>query len=222
MPDGPPAWLCLRHAGAVWNARKTANRAAGRCPCGAVPTPGYRTCQACRERGRADRQRARAFAARAAECGITLPRQASRRRAFIDVYREAFNRAQRAARRGWRRAWARGALSPVVTVRLALTWEGRPVVVEAIADSRGSRARGVRAGASKRRERRDNPVAPARNWRKLQAATRVRGRDFRQNRQRNARARARFAGGGVVGSVGGPAAVVAVVFFDEAIREAWP
>ena len=36
--------LCLRHAGAVWNARKRANRAAGRCPCGAAPTPGYRTC----------------------------------------------------------------------------------------------------------------------------------------------------------------------------------
>ena len=68
MPDGE-RWLCLRHAGAEWNRRMRANRAAGLCPCGAEPTPGYRTCARCRERSRTDRRRSRAFAKRAAASG---------------------------------------------------------------------------------------------------------------------------------------------------------
>ena len=73
MPEHGERYLCLRHAGEVWNARKAANRAAGLCACGAVPTSGYRTCARRRERARADRLRARAFNARAAECDIRLP-----------------------------------------------------------------------------------------------------------------------------------------------------
>ena len=110
MPEHGERFLCLRHAGAVWNARKAANRAAGLCACGAEPSPGFKTCERCRERGRRDRKRSRAFAARAAECGIRLPRQAGRRRAFIAAYCEAFRRSQRAARRAWRRSWSRGSL----------------------------------------------------------------------------------------------------------------
>lgn len=140
VPDGRNLALCLRHAGREWNRRKAANRAAGRCPCGAAPTPGYRTCEACRERGRRVRKRARAFNARAAECGLTLPRQAGRRVAFLNAYREAFSRSQRAARRAWRRSWARGSLrslGPFVST-VAVPWEGHQVTVRATFDmSRG-------------------------------------------------------------------------------------
>ena len=82
LQDGVERYLCLRHAGAVWNARKAANRAAGLCACGAEPDPGYRTCARCRERARFDRRIARAFNVRAAECGIELPRANGRRRAW--------------------------------------------------------------------------------------------------------------------------------------------
>ena len=59
MSDVGERFLCLRHAGQVWNARKAANRAAGLCACGAEPTPGRATCERCRERARLDRRRAR-------------------------------------------------------------------------------------------------------------------------------------------------------------------
>ena len=150
MPGHGERFLCLRHAGAVWNGRKSANRAAGLCPCGAAPTPGRRTCERCRERAREDRRRARAAVARAAECGIRLPRQAGRRRAFMMAYREAFKRSQRAARRAWRQALARGtlrALTEPFTAAVAVPWEGHSVTVQATFDmSRGGmRVRGVPA-----------------------------------------------------------------------------
>lgn len=69
MPDGRELNLCLRHAGRVWNGRKSANRAA------------------------ADKRRSRNYARLAAQCGIELPRQAGRRRAFVAVYCEAFKRS---------------------------------------------------------------------------------------------------------------------------------
>ena len=133
MPEGE-RWLCLRHAGRVWNARKAANRAAGRCACGAEPSPGFKTCERCRKRNSLDRRRARAFNARAAECGIRLPRQAGRRRAFLWAYCEAFKRSQRAARRRWHRAWARGSLRSLTepfTAAVSVPWEGHTVTVEA-------------------------------------------------------------------------------------------
>ena len=146
MPDGE-RWLCLRHAGAEWNRRKAANRAAGLCPCGAEPTPGRATCERCRERGRRDRRRSRAFNARAAECGIRLPRQAGRRRAFLSAYREAFTRSQRAARRAWRRAMARAplhGLTGTFTATVAIPWEGHQVTVRATFDmTRNMRVCGV-------------------------------------------------------------------------------
>ena len=74
MPEHGERFLCLRHAGQVWNARKSANREAGLCACGSEPSPGFKTCERCRERAKHDRSRARAFNARAAECGLTLPR----------------------------------------------------------------------------------------------------------------------------------------------------
>ena len=148
LDAGVERFLCLRHAGAVWNARKAANRAAGLCACGAEPTPGRATCERCRERARLDRRRARAFAARAAECGIRLPRQASRRRAFLTAYRAAFMRSQRAARRAWRRSWSRGSLRSLTgafTATVAVPWEGHSVTVRARFDaSRGGMSvRGV-------------------------------------------------------------------------------
>ena len=150
LDAGVERFLCLRHAGAVWNARKAANRAAGLCACGAVPTPGRATCERCRARARSDRARARAFNARAAECGIRLPRQAGRRRAFIAAYAEAFKRSQRAARRAWRRSWARGSLRSLTepfTATVAVPWEGHSVTVRATFDygRGGMRVRGVPA-----------------------------------------------------------------------------
>ena len=150
MPEHGERFLCLRHAGAVWNGRKSANRAAGLCACGAEPSPRRRTCERCRERARSDRRRARAFNARAAECGLTLPRQAGHRRAFLTAYREAFQRSQRAARRRWRRAWARGSLrslSGAFTATVAVPWEGHLVTVQATFDygAGGMCVRGVPA-----------------------------------------------------------------------------
>ena len=150
MPDVGARRLCLRHAGAVWNGRKAANRAAGRCACGAEPSPSRRTCERCRERARADRARARAFNARAAECGIRLPRQAGRRRAFIAAYCQAFKRSQRSARRAWARAWARSpvrALTGQWSATVAVPWEGHSVTVQATFDMRrgGMTVRGVPA-----------------------------------------------------------------------------
>ena len=55
MPEHGERFLCLHHAGRVWNARKAANRAAGLCACGANPTPGFRTCARCREWATAER-----------------------------------------------------------------------------------------------------------------------------------------------------------------------
>ena len=138
------------HAGAVWNERKRANRVAGLCACGAEPTPGWATCERCRKRAREDRRRARAFAARAAECGIVLPRENGRRRAFLQAYAEAFKRSQRAARRAWRRAWARGSLrslSDAFTATVAVPWEGHSVTVQATMDygAGGMRVRGIPA-----------------------------------------------------------------------------
>ena len=111
----------------------------------------HRTCEACRERDRRDRRRSRAFNARAAECGIRLPRQAGRRRAFLAAYSEAFMRSQRAARRAWRRSWARGSLHSLgpFTRTVAVSWEGHAVTVRATFDmSRGGmRVHGIPAGA---------------------------------------------------------------------------
>lgn len=125
--------LFLHHAGQVWNARKQGNRAAGRCTCGAEPSPGYRTCGTCRERARLKKRRQRALAARAAECGIVLPRQAGRRLAWWRAYCEAFNRSQRAARRRWFSNRTRGAGDEAVMVAVSVPWEGegRAVTVAA-------------------------------------------------------------------------------------------
>ena len=145
-PIGEPGrrWLCLHHAGAVWNARKQANRAAGRCPCGADVTPGYRSCARCRERACLEKRGQRALAARAGECSIVLPRQAGRRRAFLAAFCEGFNRSQRAARRRWFRAWNRsGGLSTgAVTVAVSVPWagEGRAVTVAATCALQGPEA----------------------------------------------------------------------------------
>ena len=140
MPDGA-RFLCLRHCGIEWNRRKRENRAAGRCACGAEPSPGFKTCARCRERARVDRRRARAFKARAAECGIRLPREPGRRRAFMAAYCEAFKRSQRNALRRWRRAWARGSLRSLTeaySCAVAVPWEGHSVTVQATFDmSRG-------------------------------------------------------------------------------------
>lgn len=124
-------WLYLHHAGAVWNARKRANRAAGLCPCGAASSPGYRTCEACRERAREDRATARAVNACAAECAITLPRQAGPRRSFIEAYTEAWQRAQRKGRRRWFQAAHGGIVPRPVLVAVSVPWEGGYVTVQA-------------------------------------------------------------------------------------------
>ena len=150
MPEHGERFLCLHHAGAVWNRRRAANREAGLCACGAEPSPGRATCEWCRERARRDRARARAFNTWAAECGLTLPRQAGRRRAFVAAYCEAFKRSQRAACRAWRRAWARGSLrslSGAYTRTVAVPWEGHSVTVRATFDygAGGMRVRGVPA-----------------------------------------------------------------------------
>ena len=91
-------------------------------------------------RDRDYRRRSRAFNARAAECGIELPRDAGRRRAFMQAYREAFSRSQLAALRDWRPRWSRGSLRALgpVTGTVVFEWEGRLVSVEATFDmSRG-------------------------------------------------------------------------------------
>ena len=148
-PIGHPGkrWLCLRHAGRVWNERKRANRAAGLCPCGAPVTPGRRTCARCREGERQAKRLRRAVKRFADECGIVLPRQAGRRRAFFDAYRIAFSRCQDAASREWRRrcdralrrAVGRGVCSmpESATSRVSVSWEGRAVTCEATFGLRG-------------------------------------------------------------------------------------
>lgn len=141
-PIGEPGrrWLCLWHAGRVWNARKQANREAGLCPCGAAVTPGMRTCARCRERGRWERAKSRRLAKLAGECGIVLPRQAGRRRAFFDAYRQAFHRCQRQARRAWRRYWHRARTyypDDAAVARASATWEGQAVTCEAAYGVRG-------------------------------------------------------------------------------------
>lgn len=150
MPAHGDRFLCLRHCGAVWNERKTSNRAAGLCPCGADPSSGYRTCARCRERARVDRRRARAFNARAAECGIRLPRAHGRRREFLRAYCSAFKQAQRQALRRWRRAWNRGSLRSLTgsyAFTVAVPWEDTAVTVRAVAGLRGCRIHGVPAVA---------------------------------------------------------------------------
>ena len=103
-PIGHPGkrWLCLAHAGRVWNARKRANREAGLCSCGAAVTAGFRTCARCRERGRRDRKRSRNLTRLAAECGIVLPREPGRRRASLAAWSTAFRAASRERDRRWR------------------------------------------------------------------------------------------------------------------------
>ena len=140
-------WLCLRHAGRVWNARKAANRAAGLCPCGAAVTPGKRTCARCREGERQAKRLRRAVKRFADECGIRLPREAGRRRAFFDAYRVAFSRCQAAARREWNRRCDRalrravghggGSMPESATSRVSVSWEGRAVTCEATFGLRG-------------------------------------------------------------------------------------
>lgn len=154
-PIGHPGkrWLCLRHAGRVWNARKAANRAAGLCPCGAAVTPGRRTCARCREGERQAKRLRRAVTRIAGECGIRLPREAGRRRAFIAAYRIASSRCQAAARREWRRRYARVLRRAMAragvyriepaTSRVSVSWEGRAVTCEAVYFEDTGRVRGV-------------------------------------------------------------------------------
>lgn len=141
-PIGRPGrrWLCLRHAGRVWNARKQANREAGLCPCGAAVTPGRKMCERCRERAREDKARSRNLRRFAAQCGITLPRQAGRRRAFLRAYATAFRLCQKQARRAWNRRWhrARGNLLESVTAAVGVSWEGHVVTCEATVGIRGT------------------------------------------------------------------------------------
>lgn len=160
-PLGHPGrrWLCLQHAGRVWNARRQANREAGLCPCGSAVTPGNRTCARCREQGRIDRQRARAMTRAAAECGIVLPRQAGRRNAFFGAFRLAASRSRRRAKRAWWLAVsARLRLKPWQLSRIGLSiipapatssvsvsWEGRPVTVQATFGEAGAHVHGVPA-----------------------------------------------------------------------------
>ena len=101
-PIGHPGrrWLCLRHAGRVWNARKRANRDAGRCPCGAAPTPGFKTCETCRRRDTDSHRRGRRLTELARSCGLTLPRQGGRRDAFLSAFRVAHGRSPTAERAG--------------------------------------------------------------------------------------------------------------------------
>lgn len=130
-------WLCLTHAGRVWNARKRANRAAGLCPCGSAVTPGFRTCARCREQGRIDRQRSRNLVKLAAECGIVLPREPERRRAFLVARSTAFRAASRERDRRWRvmrhragttiRGWFVYAAGGEIVCSAVTSWEGHPV-----------------------------------------------------------------------------------------------
>ena len=140
-PIGQPGrrWLCLRHAGRAWNARKRANREAGRCPCGAAPTPGFKTCARCRERDTAAHRRGRRLAELARSCGLTLPRQAGRREAFFSAFRRAHRRSQRRARRAWNRALHRCRLTlpAAAVVRVSVPWEGHAVTCEAAYGLRG-------------------------------------------------------------------------------------
>ena len=85
-PLGEPGrrWLCLHHAGAAWNARKQANRAAGRCPC--APHRG---------RARLDKRRARRVRELARDNGIEAPQEPGRRRALLAAFVQAFRTASR-------------------------------------------------------------------------------------------------------------------------------
>ena len=145
-PIGHPGrrWLCLHHAGRVWNARKAANRAAGLCTCGALPTPGFKTCEPCRERDTDAHRRGRRLKAFARSCGLTLPREPGRRRAFFDAYRQAHGRSQRAARRAWNKLMHRRRgrwcyEDEAAVARVSVPWEGHRVTVQALCGLRGIR-----------------------------------------------------------------------------------
>ena len=130
-------WLCLKHAGDVWETRRRANRAAGRCTCGAAVTPGFASCPECREAARLRKRLGRNLTRYAAQCGITLPREAGRRRAFFDAYSRAFVQCQDRAARAYRRrlGWA---LNPApATARASVGWEGHVVTCEARYGLRG-------------------------------------------------------------------------------------
>ena len=138
-PIGEPGkrWLCLHHAGSVWNARKQANRAAGRCPCGAAVTPGYRTCARCRAQGRRDRKLSRNLAKLARATGIEAPREPGRRRALRAAFSAAFRRASRERDRRYRamrrsarstfRGWCDYERGGEIAVSATSSWEGHPI-----------------------------------------------------------------------------------------------
>ena len=94
-------WLC--HAGRVWSAHRDENRAADRCRCGADPSPGFRSCETCRERGRLTRQRNRLLNRAARNHGIEPPREPGRRLALEHALELAVRRARRSCRRAERR-----------------------------------------------------------------------------------------------------------------------
>lgn len=136
MADGSTLRLCLAHAGRRWSERRSENRAAGRCPCGAEADEGFKTCAPCREAERVKRKRTRNLAKRAAECGVVLPRANGRRVAFIRAYSRAWSRAQNAVRRAERKAAKRAPIRwltcPGWEAVALETWEGRPIAVRAV------------------------------------------------------------------------------------------
>ena len=139
-PIGKPGrrWLCLHHAGRAWNARKQANRTAGRCPCGADVTPGYRTCARCRERGRLEKRRARRIREIARDNGIPVPREPGRRRALLAAYLSAFASASRVRDRRYRAmrhrarttflGWCELARGGEIAGTGTAQWEGHSIV----------------------------------------------------------------------------------------------
>ena len=138
-PIGHPGrrWLCLHHAGRVWNARKQTNRAAGRCPCGADVTPGFRTCARCRRDARLDKRRTRRVRELARDNGIEAPREPGRRRALLAAFSAAFRAASRERDRRYRamrrlarstvRGWCEYARGGEIAVSATSSWEGHPI-----------------------------------------------------------------------------------------------
>ena len=98
-------WLCLRHAGARWDERRTANKAAGLCRCGKPPAEGRRSCGDCLREDAIRAARHREVHRHAAKHGITLvPGEA---REFFHVRMSALRRCSRSLTRYMNRTRAR-------------------------------------------------------------------------------------------------------------------
>ena len=119
-------WLCIRHAGEGWDARRVENRAAGLCRCGKPPAAGRRSCPDCLRDDAFRAARHRNARRHAVKHGITLA--PGEGRAFFREWMAASKVCSRSLKRSMNRARARMRYG-VQELEVSVIWDWRGVKV---------------------------------------------------------------------------------------------